>query len=207
MEKNKIYFLILLLAIVSCKKNDIEKGILYSTGYSDLNYEASKTKAIENMYYYIAEKTAPSINRNDYNVVGVFLKDSNIIDFNNKETAKIKNYKKNNNYYTDIKVTDASIYTNSLQALSKIVREGKIEGNIFRANASIQLTENAKLSPYTRQMLTQNALKRAYESLYYMLLKEGIEVNKVVELTNNAYILEESYSENEYNVVIETEIN
>ena len=207
MEKNKIYFLILLLAIVSCKKNDIEKGILYSTGYSDLSYEASKTKAIENMYYYIAEKTAPSINRSDYNVVGVFLKDSNIIDFNNKEITKIKNYKKNDNYYTDIKVEDASIYTNSLQALSKIVREGKIEGNIFRANASIQLTENAKLSPYTRQMLTQNALKRAYESLYYMLLKEGIEVNKVVELTNNAYISEESYSENEYNVVIETEIN
>ena len=67
MEKNKIYFLILLLAIISCKKNDIEKGILYSTGYSDLSYEASKTKAIENMYYYIAEKTAPSINRSDYN--------------------------------------------------------------------------------------------------------------------------------------------
>ena len=207
MEKNKIYFLILLLAIVSCKKNDIEKGILYSTGYSDLSYEASREKAIENMYYYIAEKTAPNINRNDYNVVGVFLKNSNIIDFNNKETVKIKNYKKNDNYYTDIKVEDISIYTNSLQALSKIVREGKIEGNIFRANASIQLTENAKLSPYTRQMLTQNALKRAYESLYYMLLKEGIDVNKVVELTNNAYISEESYSENEYNVVIETEIN
>ena len=207
MEKNKIYFLILLLAIVSCKKNDIEKGILYSTGYSDLNYEASKTKAIENMYYYIAEKTANSINRNDYNVVGVFLKDSNIIDFDNKEIVKIKNYKKKDNYYTDIKVEDASIYTNSLQALNKIVREGKIEGNIFRANASIQLTENAKLSPYTRQMLTQNALKRAYESLYYMLLKEGIDVNKVVELTNNAYIAEESYSKNEYNVVIETEIN
>ena len=47
MEKNKIYFFIILLAIVSCKKNDIEKGILYSTGYSDLSYEASKTKAIE----------------------------------------------------------------------------------------------------------------------------------------------------------------
>ncbi|WP_157150600.1 hypothetical protein [Brachyspira sp. SAP_772] len=207
MEKNKIYFLILLLTIVSCKKNNIEKGILYSTGYSDLSYEASKTKAIENMYYYIAEKTALSINRSDYNVVGVFLKDSNIIDFNNKEITKIKNYKKNDNYYTDIKVEDASIYTNSLQALSKIVREGKIEGNIFRANASIQLTENAKLSPYTRQILTQNALKRAYESLYYMLLKEGIDVNEVVKLTNNAYISEESYSENEYNVVIETEIN
>ena len=141
MEKNKIYFFIILLAIVSCKKNDIEKGILYSTGYSDLSYEASKTKAIENMYYYIAEKTANSINRNDYNVVGVFLKDSNIIDFDNKEIVKIKNYKKKDNYYTDIKVEDISIYTNSLQALSKIVREGKIEGNIFRANASIQLTE------------------------------------------------------------------
>ena len=53
-------------------------------------------------------------------------------------------------------------------------------------------------------MLTQNALKRAYESLFKVLLSNNIEVNKAVSLTNEAYILEESYSSNEYNVVVET---
>ena len=56
-------------------------------------------------------------------------------------------------------------------------------------------------------MLTQNALGRAYESLYKILIESGIDANKSSELTNKAYIIEESYSSNDYNVVIETEIN
>lgn len=80
-------------------------------------------------------------------------------------------------------------------------------GSTIRANASIEISENAKLNAYTRQTLTQNALKRAYESLYKILLDNNIEPNKAVELTNNAYIIEESYGSNDYNVVIETEIN
>ena len=85
-------------------------------------------------------------------------------------------------------------------------KEGFIDSKI-RANASIEISENAKLNAYTRQMLTQNALGRAYESLYKILIESGIDANKSSELTNKAYIIEESYSSNDYNVVIETEIN
>ena len=37
-----------------------------------------------------------------------------------------------------------------------------------------EISENAKLNAYTRQMLTQNALGRAYESLYKILIESGI---------------------------------
>ena len=85
-------------------------------------------------------------------------------------------------------------------------KEGTV-GSKIRANASIEISQNAKLNAYTRQTLTQNALRRAYESLYKLLLDSKIDANKSAELTNKAYILEESYSSNNYNVVIETEID
>lgn len=210
MKKNNTIFLliffILLITIASCSKNNIKKGILYSKSYSDLNYDASKIKAIDSIYYYIAEQTAEFINRNDFNVVAVHLKDKNLIDFNNKEISEIKQYEKDNNFYTEIRINDNTIYERTLEILNKIKKEGSIGDKFFRANASIEITENAKLSAYTRQMLTQNALKRAYHSLYKILIDSGIEVNDAAALTNNAYILEESYTSNEYNVVVETEL-
>lgn len=210
MKKNNTNFLLIffifIITIISCSKNDIKKGILYSKSYSDLNYEASKTKAIDSIYYYIAEQTSQTINRNDFNIVAVHLKDSNLIDFDNKDISEIKQYEKDNNFYTEIKVKDNTIYNRTLDILKQIKKEGAVGDKIFRANASIEISENAKLNAYTRQMLTQNALKRAYESLYKILLNSGIEINNAVKLTNNAYILEESYSSNEYNVVVETEL-
>ena len=209
MKKNNtnfllIFFIFLSIITVSCSKSNVKKGILYSKSYSDLNYDASKSKAIDSIYYSIAEQTAQSINRNDFNVVAVHLKDKNLIDFDNKDIANIKQYEKNNNFYTEIKVKDDSIYEKTLEALKLIKKEGSVEEKFFRANASIEITEN--LSAYTRQILTQNALKIAYKSLYNILIDSGIEADNAIKLTNNAYILEESYTSNEYNVVIETEL-
>ena len=209
MKKNNtnfllIFFIFLSIITVSCSKSNVKKGILYSKSYSDLNYDASKSKAIDSIYYSIAEQTAQSINRNDFNVVAVHLKDKNLIDFDNKDIANIKQYEKNNNFYTEIKVKDDSIYEKTLEVLKLIKKEGSVEEKFFRANASIEITEN--LSAYTRQILTQNALKRAYKSLYNILIDSGIEADNAIKLTNNAYILEESYTSNEYNVVIETEL-
>ena len=206
MEKNKLYFIIILLLfhLISCSKNNIQKGNLYSKAYTDLSFEASKSKAIDSIYYYIAKETSSIINRNDFNIVAVSLKDYNLIDFDNKDMVSIKEYEKDNNFYVEINVKDSSIYNRTLELLNKLKKEGSVGDKIFRANASIQISENAKLNAYTRQMLTQNALKRAYESLFKILRSNDIEVNKAVSLTNEAYILEESYSSNEYNVVVET---
>ena len=208
MKKNKLYFIliifIVLINIFSCKNNNLEKGILYSKSYSDLSFEASKEKAINQIYFYIANETANLINRNDYNIVAFALKDDNLIDF--EKDAIIKEYKKDDNFFTEIKINDAGLYEKVTQSLEKMKIEGQIGGTI-RANASIEISETARLNAYTRQTLTQNALKRANESLYKILIENGIDANKSAELTNKSYIIEESYSSNDYNVVIETEID
>lgn len=207
MKKNKLYFIFtvsIFIIIFSCKNNNLQKGILYSKSYSDISYEASKEKAINEMYFYIANQTADLINRKDYNIIAFALKDENIIDF--EKNAIIKEYKKDDNFFTEIKVNDSQIYDKVIESLKKMKKEGLVDSKI-RANASIEISENAKLNAYTRQILTQNALSRAYESLYKLLLANGIDANKSAELTNKAYILEESYSSNDYNVVIETEID
>ena len=69
MEKNKLYIFIifLLLVIISCSNNNIQKGRLYSKVYTDVSFEASKMKAIDDIYYNIAKETAVLINRNDFN--------------------------------------------------------------------------------------------------------------------------------------------
>lgn len=208
MKKNKLYFIliifIVLINIFSCKNNNLKKGILYSKSYSDLSFEASKEKAINQIYFFIANETANLINRNDYNIVAFALKDDNLIDF--EKDAIIKEYKKDDNFFTEIKINDAKLYEKVIQSLEKLKREGQIGGTI-RANASIEISETARLNAYTRQTLTQNALKRANESLYKILIESGIDANKSAELTNKSYIIEESYSSNDYNVVIETEID
>ena len=208
MKKNKLYFIliifILLINIFSCKNNNLEKGILYSKSYSDLSFEASKEKAINQIYFFIANETANLINRNDYNIVAFALKDDNLIDF--EKDAIIKEYKKDDNFFTEIKINDAKLYEKVTQSLEKMKIEGQI-GATIRANASIEISETARLNAYTRQTLTQNALKRANESLYKILIESGIDANKSAELTNKSYIIEESYSSNDYNVVIETEID
>lgn len=210
MKKNKLYFiyfafftLFILTIILSCKNNNLQKGILYSKSFSDISFEASKEKAINEIYFYIANQTANLINRNDYNIVAFALKDDNLIDF--EKDAIIKEYKKNDNFFTEIKVEDFKIYEKVIKSLEKMKREGFV-GSTIRANASIEISEAARLNAYTRQILIQNALKRAYDSLYKILLENGIDANKSAELTNKAYILEESYSSKDYNVVIETEI-
>lgn len=209
MKKNKLYFLYFILIILSltiifsCKNNNLKKGILYSKSFSDISFEASKEKAINEIYFYIANKTANLINRNDYNIVAFALKDDNLIDF--EKDAIIKEYKKDDNFFTEIKIEDSNIYEKVIESLEKMKKEGFV-GSTIRANASIEISEEARLNAYTRQILIQNALKRAYESLYKILLENGIDANKSAQLTNNAYILEESYSSNDYNVVIETEI-
>lgn len=210
MKKNKLYFiyftfftLFILTIILSCKNNNLQKGILYSKSFSDISFEASKEKAINEIYFYIANQTANLINRNDYNIVAFALKDDNLIDF--EKDAIIKEYKKNDNFFTEIKVEDLEIYEKVIKSLEKMKKEGFV-GSTIRANASIEISEAARLNAYTRQILIQNALKRAYDSLYKILLENGIDANKSAELTNKAYILEESYSSKDYNVVIETEI-
>lgn len=209
MKKNKLYFLYFILIILSltiifsCKNNNLKKGILYSKSFSDISFEASKEKAINEIYFYIANRTANLINRNDYNIVAFALKDDNLIDF--EKDAIIKEYKKDDNFFTEIKIEDSNIYEKVIESLEKMKKEGFV-GSTIRANASIEISEEARLNAYTRQILIQNALKRAYESLYKILLENGIDANKSAQLTNNAYILEESYSSNDYNVVIETEI-
>lgn len=207
MKKNKLYFifviLIILLNIVSCKNNNLKKGILYSKSSSDLSFEASKEKAINQIYFYIANRTANMINREDYNIVAFALKEDNLIDF--EKDAVIKEYKKDDNFFTEIKIEDAKLYQKIIQSLEKLKKEGLI-GEKIRANASIEISETARLNAYTRQTLIQNALKRARESLYKILIESGIDANKSAELTNKSYIIEESYSSNDYNVVIETEI-
>ena len=207
MKKNKLYFifviLIILLNIVSCKNNNLKKGILYSKSYSDLSFEASKEKAINQIYFYIANQTANTINREDYNIVAFALKEDNLIDF--EKDAIIKEYKKEDNFFTEIKIEDAKLYQKIIQSLEKMKKEGLI-GEKIRANASIEISETARLNAYTRQTLTQSALKRARESLYKILIESGIDANKSAELTNKSYIIEESYSASDYNVVIETEI-
>lgn len=208
MKKNKLYFIliifIVLINIFSCKNNNLEKGILYSKSYSDLSFEASKEKAINQIYFFIANETANLINRNDYNIVAFALKDDNLIDF--EKDAIIKEYKKDDNFFTEIKINDAKLYEKVTQSLEKMKIEGQI-GATIRANASIEISETARLNAYTRQTLTQNALKRANESLYKILIESGIDANKSAELTNKSYIIEESYSSNDYNVIIETEID
>lgn len=210
MKKNKLYFIsfifiiIILLILFSCKNNNLQKGILYSKSSSDLSFEASKEKAINQIYFYIANRMANTINREDYNIVAFALKEDNLIDF--EKDAIIKEYKKEDNFFTEIKIEDAKLYQKIIQSLEKMKKEGQI-GATIRANASIEISETARLNAYTRQMLTQNALGRAYESLYKILIESGIDANKSSELTNKAYIIEESYSANDYNVVIETEIN
>ena len=207
MKKNKLYFifviLIILLNIVSCKNNNLKKGILYSKSSSDLSFEASKEKAINEIYFYIANQTANTINREDYNIVAFALKEDNLIDF--EKDAIIKEYKKEDIFFTEIKINDSKLYQKIIQSLEKLKKEGLI-GEKIRANASIEISETARLNAYTRQTLTQNALKRAQESLYKILIESGIDANKSAELTNKSYIIEESYSSNDYNVVIETEI-
>lgn len=205
MKKNKLYIILwIFINIISCKNNNLEKGILYSKSSSDISYEASREKAVNEIYFYIANQTANMINREDYNIIAFSLKDYNLIDF--EKNADIKQYKKEDNFFTEIKVEDSEIYNKVVKSLENLKKEGLV-GSTIRANASIEISENAKLNAYTRQTLTQNALKRAYESLYKILLDNDIEPNKAVELTNNAYIIEESYGSNDYNVVIETEIN
>lgn len=208
MKKNKLYFIliifIVLINIFSCKNNNLKKGILYSKSYSDLSFEASKEKAINQIYFFIANETANLINRNDYNIVAFALKDDNLIDF--EKDAIIKEYKKDDNFFTEIKINDAGLYEKVTQSLEKMKIEGQI-GATIRANASIEISETARLNAYTRQTLTQNALKRANESLYKILIESGIDANKSAELTNKSYIIEESYSSNDYNVIIETEID
>ena len=207
MKKNKLYFifviLIILLNIVSCKNNNLKKGILYSKSYSDLSFEASRETAINQIYFYIANQTANTINREDYNIVAFALKEDNLIDF--EKDAIIKEYKKDDNFFTEIKINDSKLYQKIIQSLEKLKKEGLI-GEKIRVNASIEISETARLNAYTRQTLTQNALKRARESLYKILIESGIDANKSAELTNKSYIIEESYSASDYNVVIETEI-
>ena len=148
MEKNKLYFIIILLLfyLISCSKNNVEKGNFYSKVHTDVSFEASKSKAIDSIYYYIAKETSSIINRTDFNIVAVSLKDNNLIDFDNKDIANIKEYKKDDNFYVEIKVKDSDVYNRTLAILQKLKKEGSVEDKFFRANASIQMPDAGNLS-------------------------------------------------------------
>ena len=125
MKKNKLYIFIifLLIIIISCSGNNIRRGILHSQAYTDISFEVSRMKAEDAMYYYIAEQTAPLINRNDFNIVAVSLKDSNLIDFSNEDIVSIKEYKKDDNFYTEIKLKDDTIYDRTIEVLNRLKKD------------------------------------------------------------------------------------
>lgn len=194
--------MIVIISLISCKKDNIKKGVLYSKAKSENSLEESKLKAINNIYYSLAKYTGKYIEREDFNILASTLYDENIIDFDN---ANIDQTKDSKLFITEIEIKDPTLYNRTLESLEKMKKEGKV-GKKVRANASIEISENAKLNAYTRQMLKQNALKRAYESLFNILIKEGSTTLESQNLTNEAYILEESYSSTNYNVVLETSL-
>lgn len=203
MKKNKIYIIILftLLSIISsCTKTNFEKGIIYARSESIENEEESTQKAKNSIYENIAKEAGKIIDRNDYEILKTVLINDNIVDF---DIAKIKTSKKDNKFITEIKVKDREIYSRSLESLEKLKKEGNVLGS-YRAFGSAEFSKDVTLNAFTKSSIERSALQRAHDSLFDILVKSGVNADEAICLTNQAYIIEETYSSTEYNVIIET---
>lgn len=203
MKKYNIYILLLfLILVVSCQKNDPENGLFFAKYESGLSFDEAYIKSKNMLYRDLAEFMSSSVDRNDYAIIAGFLSDNNIIDFDN---AQIDRKEKKDKFIIKIKVKDKTLFDRSFKALESIKKEGILSG-AARAFATINLPEVENLSAYTRSTIERNTLSKANESLYKLLIKEGFGVNLASYMTNSSYIIEESYSETEYTVIIESDL-
>ncbi len=207
MKKNKFYISIIgvlfSFILFSCNNNNLEKGIFYAEYKSNENKEDSYKKAKNLMYADLAQYTGKLIDRYDFEVVAGVLMENNIIDFSN---AKITYKNKNDEFITKIKVEDPTIKERAENILLSIKKVGVLKDSI-RAFSTIELPKLDNLSAYTRATIERSALNKAHKSLYTLIMDEGMDPTTASMLTNQAYVIEETYSDTEYSVVIETKLN
>ena len=207
MKKNKFYSVAISILfsfiLFSCNNNNLEKGIFYAKYKSNESKEDSYKKAKNLMYADLALGAAPLIERDDFEVVAGVLMENNIIDFSN---AKITYKNKNDVFITKIKVEDPTIKERAEDVLLSIKKVGVIKDSV-RAFSTIELPKSDNLSAYTIATIERSALNKAHKSLYTIIMDEGIDATKASILTNQAYVIEETYSDTEYSVVVETRLN
>jgi len=206
MKKNKFQIsliIILMPFLLSCNNNNLEKGVFYSKHESRESKKDSYAKAKNLMYADLARYTGELIDRDDFEVVAGVLIENNIIDFSK---AKITYKNKNDVFITKIKVKDPTIKERAQDVLINIKKEGMVKGSM-RSFATIELPKSDSLSSYTRATIERSALRDARILLYSIITNEGIDVTTASILTNEAYVIEETYSDSEYSVVIETKLD
>ena len=207
MKKNKFYInvigVLFSFILFSCNNNNLEKGVFYSKYKSNESKEDSYKKAKNLMYADLALHTGELIDRYDFEVVAGVLMENNIIDFSN---AKITYKNKNDVFITKIKISDPTIKERSENVLLSIKKVGVVKDSV-RAFSTIELPKLDNLSAYTRATIERSALNKAHKSLYTLIMNEGLDATTASKLTNQAYTIEETYSDTEYSVVIETKLN
>lgn len=206
MKKVKVYILItVLFTLLSCKIDRVKQGIIYGESKSD-NADKGLLQAKREIYKKLANALSKEIGREDINVIAGEIEIRSIIDFSSTNKASIKIKKSKDSYYTKIKINDNSLYTNTIAILSEIKQEGIINSNTFRAKAEVQIDKDTELSPFTRASIEKNTLNRALNNLYETIIKNNIDINSALEMTNRAYIVEEIRDTKTYRVVVESVI-
>lgn len=186
------------LFLSACQKQNIDKGLISAKSKSKVSYAESEKLAVDliysNMASYICEKTK----RSDTNIIDYDLRNMDMIDSN---SMKIKRSYFFGNYKTKITVSDLNLKTKMNNAVSYFTREGKVEKYI-RAFAKIDYPDNLTL--YAKSVLERDAFIRAKKNMRQSLSDEKIAPEKIESLLNKSYIIEETYKDKVYTVVIET---
>ncbi len=190
----------LLFSICSCQKYDIKNGSFFVKAKSqeseNSSIEMAKNKIYNHIVSYIGDKTE----RSDTNIIYYTLVDSDILSFDNYE---IKSKKSFNSYSTSIKIDDSDIKSKIDDFIIKFQRGGKTADS-YRANASIDYPDTIDL--YTKSILQKDAFRRAVDSIRKELLADGISEEECSNILDNVYILEETFGQKMYTVVVEVSL-
>ncbi len=194
-----------ILLLCSCQRYDIENGIFFvkaKSKYSESDsLEIAKNKVYNNLVNYISEKTE----RVDTNIIYYSLVDSTVVQFDDYE---IKSSKFFNGYNTSIKINDNEIKNRLDDFIISFQRSGKINTTdsktVYRAHADIDYIDSHDL--YTKSVLERDAFRRAVENIKKQLLSDGFLGEDVSIIIENAYMIEETFGQKVYTVVVEVSL-
>lgn len=208
---NKIYSIailnILILLLSSCQKYDIENGNFFVKAKSEQSEEHSIELAKSKIYEHIAEYISDKTKRTDTNIIYYTLLDSDILLFDGSN-SQIISKKSSGSYNTSIKINDSDINSKVEDFIISFQRGGKTyiddKPSSYRANASIDYPDITDL--YTKSILQKDAFRRAIDSIRKELLADGLSEDECLKIIDNAYIVEETFGQKTYTVVVEVSL-
>ncbi len=193
---------IFILLLCSCQKYDIENGKFFVKAKSKISSDDSLEIAQNKIYAYLTDYISEQTKRSDTNIIYYGLLDSDVLSFDDYQIISNKSFA---SYNTSIKINDTNIQNRLTSFINSFQRYGKIQDNnqetTYRAYASIDYPNTSDL--YTKSVLERDAFGRAVNNIKKQLLADNISDKEASIAIENAYIVEETFGEKMYTVVVE----